>query len=112
MNRNSLTRGAVRRWGLTLVLLSISVGCGGGDQDHPAAFQYNANSGSGKDDVDRCATVNDGCPCSQPGEILDCEKVVVKVDDYETCYAASRICTENGTWGACVPDQTIVELTQ
>lgn len=112
MNRNSLASRAMWRKGLTLMLLSVAVGCAGSEQEHPAAYQYEANPASVKNKVDRCAMVNEGCPCSDPGEILDCGKIVVKVDDYESCYAGSRLCAEDGTWGACLPDQAIVELTR
>jgi len=96
--------------GLALLLLVFPVSCGGSEDEHPATYQYDANSGASATGVDVCANPKQGCPCTLPGEIVDCGKIVVKVGDYETCYAGSRLCSDEGVWGACVSDQAIVQM--
>lgn len=95
--------------GMVLLLLSLSVGCAGDDERHPTTLQYEATPTSKVDELDRCEIPNEGCDCATPGEVVDCGKVIVKVDNYETCYVGSRICSHEATWGPCVSDQVIAQ---
>jgi hypothetical protein len=110
MQQPSLIPEGQWRRGLALLLLSLQVGCAGAQDEHPSKYQYDATPTPAADNVDRCATPDEGCACSNPGEIIDCGKIVVKVNNYETCYEGSRICTEAATWGPCAADQVIVQL--
>jgi hypothetical protein len=112
MKQSSPKSGVAWQRGLALLLLSFPVGCAGGEEGHPAAYQYGVTPASTAKSIERCAVPNEGCPCKSPGEILDCGKVVVKVDGYESCYEASRLCAEDATWGPCISDQAIVQLIQ
>jgi hypothetical protein len=96
---------------LSVVSAFWLAGCGGEGQDHPAVYQYDAKK-TNEADVNPCTTANEGCPCKTPGEILDCGKIVIKVDNYESCYDGSRLCGDDGVWGACVADQEIVQITR
>src|ERR1019366_2200816 len=49
---------------------------------------------------DPCATPNLGCPCSAPGQTVDCGKVVQSSGNYVTCSEGTRTC-DNGIWGDC-----------
>jgi hypothetical protein len=60
------------------------------------------NKGSGgASTVDRCASPQEGCPCDNEGESLDCGKVVDTYDDYVVCSPGTRTCTD-GLWGECI----------
>jgi hypothetical protein len=101
----------VKWWGgLALLLLCLPVGCVGGEDEHPATYQYEATPASTAAPVDRCSVPNEGCACTTPGDIVDCGKVTVKVDDYETCYEGSRLCGKDALWGPCLADQAIVQM--
>jgi hypothetical protein len=108
MKRSSLISGGTRFWVVVGILLSFPIGCAGGEDEHPATYQYQATPATPVNSADRCATPNEGCPCDTPGEVVNCGKVLVKVDNYETCYEGSRICTNEAAWGPCVPDQSVV----
>jgi hypothetical protein len=96
---------------LALVLVFLQWGCVEGEDGHPATYQYDATP-SHDPQSDPCAVPNQGCACPNPGEVVDCGKVIVRVDGYETCYEGSRICQGDSTWGACASDQAIVQLLQ
>lgn len=103
---------AVAKWcgGFALVLLCLPLGCAGGEDEHPSAYQYEATPASSAEPFDPCSVPNEGCTCNTPGEIVDCGKVMVRVDNYETCYEGSRLCGVSGVWGKCLADQAIVQL--
>lgn len=94
------------------LLLCLSVGCAGAEDGHPTTYQYEATPTHTAVPVDRCSVPNEGCQCTTPGEIVDCGKVKVKVDNYETCYEGSRLCGQDATWGPCLADQAIVQMIQ
>jgi hypothetical protein len=98
--------------GVALLLALFPLGCNGSEDGHPASYSYNSAPGSATHQADPCATANEGCPCETPGEVVDCGKIVVKVGNYETCYEGSRLCGEDATWGACVSDQAIVQMSR
>jgi hypothetical protein len=61
-----------------------------------------------------CGTPNDGCPCSSPGEVVECGKVVHRgPGGYVACSMGHRTCAA-GTWGTCVgeTDVTAQSLTK
>lgn len=93
---------------LLLVIGTLSVACGSESEERPEAYVEASASAITQQSADSCGQPKEGCACSVPGEIVDCGRVTVKVDDYETCFEGSRLCDATGTWGACVPDQDIV----
>jgi len=101
------------KWcGALALLLGLTAGCASAVDEHPASYQYQAMPAGDTTTVDPCAQPNEGCSCANPGEVVDCGKVLVRVDNYETCYEGSRLCGKNGLWGACLADQAIVQLVQ
>lgn len=50
-----------------------------------------------------CATPNEGCPCDDPGAVVDCGKVVEHFNDFVLCAAGKRTC-EGDRWGECSGD--------
>jgi hypothetical protein len=102
------------RWlsGVAVLLVASAVGCAAETDEHPSTYQYEASPDGSANPVDPCATPNEGCLCSEVGQIVDCGRVTVQVGDYKTCYEGSRLCSDDGVWGACVADQTIVQLTR
>jgi hypothetical protein len=94
-----------------LTLCGMNLGaCGGEPQEHPDMYVVEqATKVAPKPTIDTCTSPSEGCPCENPGEIIDCGRVSVKVDDYETCFDGSRLCNGTGKWGACEPDSVIAE---
>lgn len=54
--------------------------------------------------IHRCAVPAEGCSCDEPGKLLDCGEVSVRIDDYVTCTEGVRTCLDDNTWGPCVGD--------
>jgi hypothetical protein len=99
--------GAVRRFALVLLAMNWISGCADA-QDRPDAYLDDELPSKGRlVDVDSCSEPEEGCPCSEPGMLLDCGRVTVEVDEYTTCFEGSRMCAADGTWGACEADQAI-----
>ncbi len=57
--------------------------------------------------TDVCGTPNEGCPCDEPGQVVNCGEVVARSDDYVSCSMGTRTCEEGGNWGKCVGQQVI-----
>jgi hypothetical protein len=55
--------------------------------------------------IDPCATPNDGCPCTTPGQVVQCGRVERNFGTYVDCSIGSRACADNGTWGSCLGNQ-------
>jgi hypothetical protein len=53
--------------------------------------------------VDPCATPESGCPCDDPGEVIECGHVKRQSDTYTACSMGKRTCGA-GIWGACIGD--------
>ncbi|MGH7437081.1 MAG: hypothetical protein ACRENE_15515 [Polyangiaceae bacterium] len=55
-----------------------------------------------------CTTPNEGCPCSNPGQVVECGKVShVGPGGYVACQMGHRTCV-GPDWGACVGDYDVV----
>ena len=113
MKRAARSSAVGLRWAITFGAMACSLACADSEDDRPATYRYDATPATEEPaaEEDGCAAANQGCPCDSPGEIRDCGKVVVRIDDYSTCYDGSRICTEEGVWSACAADQAIVQMT-
>ena len=48
-----------------------------------------------------CRTPAAGCPCSEPGAIVECGEVKSQVDEYVTCTEGVRLCSSEHVWGDC-----------
>jgi hypothetical protein len=77
----------------------LAMGCG-------TAAPLSDGAGSGASSAlpagETCLTPALGCPCSTPGEQVDCGDVVQMAGDYVTCSEGKRTCDSSGGWGACV----------
>ena len=78
-----------------LVVIGLVAACAG---ERPKA---------GSDERDRqstgaaqCVTPNEGCPCDEPGKLVECGKVKYQSGDYVACQMGKRTCA-GGRWGAC-----------
>ncbi len=49
----------------------------------------------------RCATPNDGCPCTTEGQVVACGSEASREGNRVTCVDGDRTCT-GGVWAACV----------
>jgi hypothetical protein len=108
-------RGVSRRLGARLVL-AISVGalsigallwsCSGNNDAPPVGGETNTLPTASAAPLD-CSVPNAGCPCTQPGEILKCGKVVYKSENYISCSIGLRTCEPDGTWTDCVGSQVV-----
>jgi hypothetical protein len=54
-----------------------------------------------------CTVPNAGCPCTQPGEIVKCGKVVYKSENYTSCSIGLQTCEPDGTWTGCEGSQVV-----
>lgn len=113
MKRVALSIAVGLRWVIAFAAMASSQACADAENDRPATYRYDATPTTEEPaaEEDSCAVAHQGCPCDSPGEIRDCGKVVVRIDDYSTCYDGSRICTDEGVWSACAADQAIVQMT-
>lgn len=88
------------RWGALLVMLALPalawLGACGTDRPDNAGDGTIPPRGS-----EACGTPNPGCPCDQPGEVVDCGTVEYRSGDYVTCSVGHRTCTSSG-WGQCI----------
>ncbi len=59
----------------------------------------------------RCATPDDGCPCTTEGTTVACGKIESKTaDDRVVCMYGERLC-KSGTWSACAPSEILDKKT-
>lgn len=101
---------AFKRLSLVLLVASSAVACAE-EESRPGAYVADTTEQANPEPIDPCAVPSEGCKCPEPGLVADCGQVTVKVDNYETCFEGSRLCQSDGSWGACVSDQTIVDLS-
>ena len=59
-----------------------------------------------------CADHGAGCPCDQPGEVVECGRVKRVVDNYVWCSTGMQTCGDDGTWGKCLGDQVAAPVAQ
>lgn len=92
---------------VALALATVAAACG--SPSNPATL----NGGPGGPPTDAttgtaCMPGHEGCPCSTPGQTVDCGKVANDYGGYITCSEGTSTCT-NGEWGACVGSKTITK---
>lgn len=116
VRRGGDAREAPRRLGARVVFAvavgALSIGallwsCSGSNNDAPPAVgdvQGTAPTATAAPD---CSVPNAGCPCTQPGEILKCGKVVYKSENYVSCSIGLRTCEPDGTWTDCAGSQVV-----
>jgi hypothetical protein len=83
---------------MAAALALLSSGCG---NTPPDALGEGQGSGASSGGGPTCATPNQGCPCSDPGEEVACGTVEQRSGNYVTCSEGTRTC-ETGAWGPCV----------
>jgi hypothetical protein len=95
-----------------MYIVCVSIVACDGSQEHPANYVEDGSDTTTQEVTDSCASPKEGCSCSEPGEIADCGQVTVMVEDYATCFMASRLCDATGTWSSCAPDSEIAERSR
>ena len=84
------------------LLCAVLAGCGASQNPDSSGGSTGVDGGVGGGS---CATPNQGCPCSDPGQTAACGEVVQNSGGYVTCSEGTRTC-DNGTWGTCVGQYT------
>lgn len=87
------------RWVTGLAMALATWAC---SQSKPDAGDPGGTNSTGP--VDACATPNEGCPCDEPGKVVDCGHIELRSGDYVSCTMGRRTCM-GATWGACIGDQ-------
>jgi hypothetical protein len=88
---------AASTWLLAVGALGLLAACG---SPNPADLG-SSPAGPDASAAGLCATPNTGCPCSNPGQTVDCGDVVQQSGGYVTCSEGTRTCGTGG-WGECV----------
>src|SRR5580704_17815311 len=97
-------RGAFATSVAAAVLGVVVLSCG---QAPPADGEIGGLGGLYGGAGNECATPNEGCPCSQPGEVVDCGKVVHRgPGGFVACSMGHRTCV-GSSWGACVGETDV-----
>jgi hypothetical protein len=65
-------------------------------------------SPSSSDTATSCANSGEGCPCDEPGQVIECKGPTVRDGNYVTCPAGKRTCSSDGAWGPCVAPKSYV----
>ena len=100
MNRKSATAAYLSAGTAVAFVTALVVACGTND---PGA------AGDGKlPTATYCGTPNEGCPCDEPGKIVDCGSVKIQSGDQVSCSMGTRTC-EAGRWGACNGNHIVVK---
>ena len=92
------------KWVLGIVATTaLTIGACGTEGPDSADW---SGTGSLGDSSSRCGTPNEGCPCDEPGDTVDCGEVKHRSGDYVSCSIGKRQCI-GGRWGACIGDQFV-----
>lgn len=83
----------LRPLALISAVTSIVAACSAGDPAVTGA----ASSGA---PPPPCATPDEGCPCEEPGAVIDCGKTLERVNDFVMCAMGKRTCVDH-RWGEC-----------
>jgi hypothetical protein len=76
-----------------------------GNPSNPAALS-GGPGGPALDATASCLPGHEGCPCTTPGQTVDCGEVVHDYGGYVTCSEGTSTCA-NGRWGACAGTKII-----
>ncbi|HVY25116.1 MAG TPA: PA14 domain-containing protein [Polyangiaceae bacterium] len=101
MVRRSLTR-SLRILGVLLLPLGLSCShtsshsglAGGGSDAGTGGTHEMPNPGKS------CSTPQEGCPCSDEGQVIECGDAVRHSEGYTACGMGERVCLD-GKWGEC-----------
>jgi hypothetical protein len=109
--------GGPSRWLSARLVLSISVGalsaggllwsCSGANDVPPSAGGDMPGAPAPSAMPLDCTVPNAGCPCTQPGEMLKCGKVVYKSENYVSCSIGLQTCEADGKWTGCEGSQVV-----
>jgi hypothetical protein len=58
--------------------------------------------------VVNCNSPQTGCPCTEPGAVIDCGTVSERRGDYVICSMGTRTCNA-GTWGECAGSEVLAQ---
>ncbi len=58
-----------------------------------------------------CANHEQGCPCDEPGGLIDCGRVTRRAGDYIWCSSGMQTCSAKHSWGKCTGDSAAATTT-
>jgi hypothetical protein len=87
------------RFALLMVLPAAALGCG---NEHPGLAPYGGGAGQTNVNPGACSTPQEGCPCDQPGQVVECGVTKKTSGDYVSCAMGERTCGDDDQWQGCV----------
>ena len=94
-----------------IAIVFATLGCSKDSTRPPPYEAPNGDGGSGSTSQisDRCAgSTNEGCPCTDAGETVECGRVTNKSGDYVTCSIGYATC-DGSKWGACIGNRVVTQ---
>ena len=95
----------------TAAVALIAFGCsgntdhGGSSGSSSGSSGYTVPVGSGPA-PDKCASPNDGCPCTNLGEKITCSATKLVLGNFEYCGGERTCDRQSGLWSTCVATVT------
>ena len=84
----------------------FAAGCSGaGDPPPPLAVQASADTRPALSAVEACQDHEQGCPCDEPGQVVECGRIKRVSGNYVWCATGHQTCTDDGDWGKCQGDE-------
>ncbi|HEX3773295.1 MAG TPA: hypothetical protein VHV51_02465 [Polyangiaceae bacterium] len=82
-------------------------GCSGADAPPPpVSVEASAETKASPTPTDEtCQDHEAGCPCDEPGQVVDCGRIKRIEGNYVWCATGHQTCTMDGEWGQCTGDQ-------
>jgi hypothetical protein len=91
-------------WGLSVLLAPLLVSCGQKANPSGLVGSAGADTGHQPPNTTSCTTPQEGCPCDNEAEVIDCGSVLRHSEGYTACSMGQRVCQE-GKWSACEGDK-------
>lgn len=91
------------RFALLLALPALVLGCG---NEHPGLAPYNGAAGHTGVNGVSCTTPQEGCPCEEQGQVVECGETKKVSGDYVSCSLGERTCGSDNKWQGCVASDT------
>lgn len=86
--------------------LSAVVAIASCSSDVPEVLDNQPGASSGQ--PGGCAVGAEGCPCGEPGKVVDCGQIMHEAGSYVTCSMGRSTCV-GGRWGACTGDRIVTK---
>jgi hypothetical protein len=87
------------------VYLVLGTGCSSADDQNPPMLAASDGPAMVAPSApEACGNHEHGCPCDEPGEVVECGRVKRVAGDYVWCSTGTQTCDQYGSWGACTGD--------